>query len=202
MFRILHRDNLRWTLCNGLHCASAGALDPGFVPIGNPDLIARRRTRQLPPPFEGELSDYVPFYFTPLSPMMYNVKTGYNGITKRANEEILILVSSFAKLKQSGVETIFSDRHAYLQAACFYSEPESLDRIDWRLLQARDFKRDPNDPGKFERYEAECLARTHVPVPALIGVACFNESAKAQIDRDVAATGVEIDTRILPRWYF
>jgi hypothetical protein len=202
VFRILHRDNLRWTLCNGLHCANAGARDPNFVPIGNADLINRRRTRYLPAPFEGTLSDYVPFYFTPFSPMMYNIKTGYSGITRRPNEDIVILVSSFSKLRQSGVETIFSDRHAYLQAACFHSEAEKLDQIDWKLLQARDFRRDPNDPGKFERYEAECLARTHVPVSALIGVACFNESAKARVDRDVAETGVNIDARILPQWYF
>ena len=134
VFRIVHRDNLCWTLRNGLHCASAGALDPGFVSIGNADLIARRRTRRLPHPFEGTLSDYVPFYFTPFSPMMYNIKTGHHGITQLPNEEILILVSSFAKLRQSGVDAIFSDRHAYLQAARFYSDPDRLDQIDWNLL--------------------------------------------------------------------
>ena len=111
---------------------------------------------RLPPPGIGVLSDYVPFYFTPLSPMMLNIKTGYNGITQRANDEIAVLVSSFEKLQERDVRFVFSDRHALLQAANFFDGVESLDRIDWRILQNRDFRRDPDDPEKMGRYMAEC----------------------------------------------
>ncbi len=148
------------------------------------------------------LSDYVPFYFTPFSPMMYNIKTGYNGITKRTNEEIVILVTSFRKLRSSGVDAIFSDRHAYLNAAKFYDCEDDLDKLDWTLWQNRDFKRDANNPAKFERYEAECLSPQHVPVEALLGVACYNESANARALDDAAAVGSQVDVRVLPQWYF
>jgi hypothetical protein len=80
IFRITHRDNLPWILANGLHCANSGVRDPTFVPIGNRDLINRRASRTLPAPFQGTLSDYVPFYFTPFSPMLLNIKTGWGGI--------------------------------------------------------------------------------------------------------------------------
>ena len=43
----------------------------------------------------GTLNDYVPFYFTPFSIMMYNIKTGYGGIKHVPNEKIAILVSRF-----------------------------------------------------------------------------------------------------------
>ena len=76
IFRVTHAANLRWVLTNGLHCANSKVRDPAFVPIGNPDLIDKRTHRQLPAPHKGALSDYVPFYFTPWSPMMLNIKTG------------------------------------------------------------------------------------------------------------------------------
>ena len=66
----------------------------------------------------------------------------------------------------------------------------------------RDFKRDPNNPAKFERYEAEALAHRCVPVNALLGIACFNEAASAKIANEMAATGVALKTVIQPSWYF
>jgi len=67
IFRIIHRDNLPWILENGLHCANSGKSDPNFVPIGNPDLIGKRKVRQVPQAPGGTLSDYVPFFYPPIS---------------------------------------------------------------------------------------------------------------------------------------
>jgi len=201
IFRITHRANLRWILQNGLFCAASEHVDPNFVSIGNPDLIERRAERLLPPPFPGTLSQYVPFYFTPFSPMMYNIHTG-RGVPQRANEDIIIIVSSLPKLQESGVRFAFTDRHAYLQAATFYDDPARLDQLDWDRLRDRDFKNDPNDPAKFERYQAEALAYGHVPVAALLGIACHNQTAHASVTADMAATGVAISARIWPSWYF
>lgn len=202
IFRITHIENLRWILENGLHCASSGHRDPNFISIGNPDLISRRAGRVLPPPHGGHLSDYVPFYFTPYSPMMLNIKTGYNGIIKRPNADIVVMVSSFHHLQSRGTHVVFSDRHAYLQAANFSADPNDLSRIDWKLLQSRDFKRDPEDPEKVERYQAEALAHQHVPVDALLGIACYSDSSKAKVEHHVAATGAAVRIIAQPAWYF
>jgi O-acetyl-ADP-ribose deacetylase (regulator of RNase III) len=75
IFRITHRNNIPWILDNGLHCRNSKAKDPNFVQIGNPDLISKRHSKVANGPYGGTLSDYVPFYFTPLSPMFYNIKT-------------------------------------------------------------------------------------------------------------------------------
>ncbi|WP_313015315.1 DUF4433 domain-containing protein [Brevundimonas sp.] len=202
IFRITHLSNLRWILKNGLHSANSGQADPNFVAIGNPDLIGKRAHHSLQSPGEGVLGDYVPFYFTPFSPMLLNITTGWGGITKCVNEDVIILASSIWKLQEHDVPFVFSDRHAYLAAAEFFDDPARLDRIDWDILQRRDFKRDANDPGKFERYDAEALAKDHVPVEALLGVACFNESARARIEADMQATGVAIKVIVKPDWYF
>jgi hypothetical protein len=91
IFRIVHRDNLRWILDHGLHAPNGHCFDPNHRNIGNPDLIGKRNQRVIAVGPRGTLSDYVPFYFTPFSIMMYNIHTGHN-VSRVPNEEILILV--------------------------------------------------------------------------------------------------------------
>lgn len=189
IFRITHRANVRWIMANGLHCSTAIQTDPEFVPIGNSDLIGRRKVKRVPSPYGGFLSDYVPFYFTPFSPMLLNIVTGHGGITKQAKQDIVILVSSIWKLQEQGVQFVFSDRHAYLATARFSDNPADLSWIDWPLLQARNFKRDPDDPGKMERYEAEALDRGHVPTAAFLGAYTYNSVAAEHISAIVAHAG-------------
>ena len=202
LFRITHAANLRWILTNGLHCPNSAIRDPNFISIGNAELIARRARRVVPRAPGGVLNDYVPFYFTPLSPMLLNIKTGYSGITQRTSEEIVILVSSLATLQEQDVQFVFSDRHAYMVDANFYSDLADLDKIDWGILQNRDFKYDPDDPSKMSRYMAEALAFRNVPISALIGVAVFNERARDRVNADLNASGIELSVAVRANFYF
>lgn len=201
IFRITHIENVEWILANGLHCRNSGILDPNYQEIGNPDLIARRADRTVPIPPGGTLSDYIPFYFTPYSPMMLNIKTGYNGMKQTPMRDIVILVSSLRKLSEMGIDFVFSDRHAYLRAAEFSSNLEDLDRIDWKILQARDFKRDPNDFEKVERYQAEALVHGHMPIKALLGVICYGPAQQQRVAALAAGDHGTLDIKALPGWY-
>lgn len=71
-FRILHIDNMRHVMKYGLvHNDSPFASD-SFVPIGDMSVMDARSTKQLP---DGSfLSEYIPFYFGPRSPMLYNIQ--------------------------------------------------------------------------------------------------------------------------------
>lgn len=85
IWRIVHCDNLLWILDNGLHCGNSGVQAPGWVGIGNPELIDKRANHSVPLLPGGFLNDYVPFYFTPFSPMLWNIHTGWGGIQRRPN---------------------------------------------------------------------------------------------------------------------
>ena len=203
IFRATHRLNVPWILANGLHCGHSPQQDPQFVSIGNGELIAKRRTRKVPIPPGGMLSDYIPFYFTPYSPMLYNIKTGYGGIQQRPNADIVILVSSLVVLEQLSVPYVFTDRHAYLATASFSNDRANLvEHVDFGLLQRRDFKREDGDPGKIERYQAEALVHRQVPVAALIGLGCYSEAVKQKLEAETAATGVELAIVSRSDWYF
>lgn len=190
-------------LRTGFTCKSSAVQDPDFVQIGNPDLIAKRAHRRVPGPHGGTLDDYVPFYFTPFSPMLLNIKTGWNGMQKRSMHEIVLLTSTLHTLATDAVPFIFSDRHAYLQLARFSDTLDDLGGwVDWKILGARDFARDPNDPGKFERYQAEALIYKHVPVAALNGIVCHGTDQEAFLRDVMQNTQVQLPVASRPGWFF
>lgn len=202
IWRIVHRDNLPWILRNGLHSKNSPTRDPHYVDIGNTDLIDRRSHRAVPIAPGGMLSDYVPFYFTPFSPMLYNIYTGRGEVPRRANEEICILVSSIHKMRDLSLDFVFTDRHAYPPLARYFNDIAYLGEIDWPLLQARNFKRNPDDPEQIERYQAEALVHRHVPVTGLVGIICYTKAVKADLDAQIRTQGLQLDVRVMARWYF
>lgn len=202
VFRISHIDNIPWILDHGLHCRSSAVLDPSYVEIGNSDLIDARADRTVPVPPGGTLSDYVPFYFTPLSPMLFNIKTGRNGVRQTPMNRIVFLVTSIPRLSEVGVSFLLTDRHAFLEAACFSSAPGGLGQVDWKILQNRDFRRTEEDPGKIERYQAEALVHRHLPVPALLGLACHDAGTETTLKPELTRRGLSLTLAIRPDWYF
>ncbi len=201
IWRIVHRDNLPWILANGLHCGNGASQSSAWINIGNDELITKRANHPVPIPPGGVLNDYVPFYFTPFSVMMRNINTGW-GVKHRPNDEIVILVGSLPHLKKQGIPFLFSNSHAYYQWAEFYDDLADLDKIDWPLLQARDFQRDPNDPAKFERYQAEALIHQHCPVSGLLGIVCYTEKLETSIKQLVNDRGLGLSVHARKGWYF
>jgi hypothetical protein len=201
IWRIVHRDNLRWILENGLHCANSRQRAPNFVNIGNAELIDKRRERKVLIPPGGTLADYVPFYFTPFSVMMMNIHSG-RSVVKRSNDEIVILVSSLRHVHDLGLPFVFTNAHAYPNWTNYYRDLNYLDEIDWALLQNRDFRRDPDDPRKMERYQAEALIFNSLPVEGLLGVVCYTEELKESIERQIRKLDLSLTVHARQGWYF
>ena len=147
----------------------------------------------------GTLADYVPFYFTPFTPMLYNIKTGFQGVQKRPMQDILILVSSLPHLSKLVIPFVFTDRHAYLRTAQFSTDMENLDWIIWETLQQKDFRKD--DIEKFEKYQAEALVHNHVPLEALLGIVAYNEQVKSWVEDEIAKRGVSIKVVAKNGWF-
>ncbi len=153
-------------------------------------------------PDQAVLSDYIPFYFTPYSPMLLNIVTGRN-VQQRQKSDIVILVSSLAKVEEAAIPYLFTDRHAYLINANFSNNKDHLaTMIRWDLLQARDFKRDAEDPEKSERYQAEALIHKHLPVDALLGVVAYNDTVINEIQALVDERQLDLGVYSRPSWFF
>jgi len=201
IWRIVHRDNLPWILDNGLHCANSSVLSSNYIKIGNAELIDKRHHRPVPISPGGTLADYVPFYFTPFSVMMKNIHSGW-GVQQRHNEEIVIVVSSLHHVKSIGLPFVFTNAHAYPNWTNFYSDLAQLKEIDWEILQRRDFSRDPDDPRKMERYQAEALIYKHLPIHGVLGIVCYTEALKPNIELEIQQRGLQLPVYARPGWYF
>lgn len=186
---------------HGLHASNAQVRDPDFRNIGNLDLISKRSRRIVTVGKGGTLSDYIPFYFTPFSIMMLNIHTGYN-VRRVPNEEIVILVSSLHRVAELGIPFVFTDQHAHPVMANYFTNLEDLHRVDWNILSRRDFKHDPDDPRKMERYQAEALVWRHLPVKALLGICSFNPQEDENIKAELAKRKLVVKTSVQRTWYF
>jgi len=202
MWRIVHRENLPWILENGLYSGNSDILSNNWNHIGNPELTEKRAWHPVPVTPYGYLNDYIPFYFTPFSVMLKNIHGGRGGVKQLHNNDIVILVSSIHKIKSLGLNYLFTDSHAYYRWATYYNDIQDLDKIDWPLLQRRDFKRDADDPAKFERYQAEALVYQHCPIDALLGIVCYAEGSKVAIEKLLMSKGVKLDVYARSGWYF
>jgi ssDNA thymidine ADP-ribosyltransferase, DarT len=201
IFRITHKDNLPWIIGNGLHCRNSSSRDSNFVNIGMTDLIDKRNTWPVPRKPGGTLSDYVPFYFTPRSMMAFNIHTGRN-VRQRDNAEIIILVTSLSRLRQQGVPFLITDKHACASNTYYSDDLADMSRIDWKILQNSDFSRNNDDPDKTNRYQAEALVHKHMPLDALLGVACCNDKQKAEVDAVMSQHKVNVQVHVQRGWYF
>ena len=79
---------------------------------------------------------------------------------------------------------------------------EDLGRIDWTILQNRDFKRDNNDLGKTDRYQAEALVWKHLPVEGILGICCCTEAVRDGLKARADNLGSSMSILTKPNWYF
>ncbi len=134
--------------------------------------------------------------------MMKNIHSGRGSVQQRPNDEIVILVSSLHRVLDLGVQFVFTNAHAYPSWTKYYNNLKHLGEIDWGILQQRDFKRDPDDPKKMERYQAEALIYQYLPIDGLIGIVCYTELLEQQIEQEISSRNLKLQVFARTRWYF
>jgi hypothetical protein len=201
IFRITHRDNIPWILDHGLHAPNSSVSDPNFRSIGSIDLIDKRGHRAVAVGPGGTLRDYIPFYFTPFSIMLFNIHTGRN-VPHVPNDQIVILVSSLRRVTKFGIPFVFTDRHAYTLMANYFTNLDDLDKINWEILNRRDFRHDPDDPAKKEQYQAEARIWKQLPLEGLLGICCYTAPVNDWLQAELAKRKLTMQTRVQGNWYF
>lgn len=197
-FRITHIDNISYIEKYGLIRVDSPQRDPNYVNIGDKKVIDVRASREV----KGyHLSEYIPFYLGPRSPMLYVIQHGYNGVKLVKAEDIVYCVIRLDELVKNKVDCIFTDGHALSVLTSFY-EKNMLPRIDeivkyedvyssqWNLESDLDLKR---------RKEAELLVKNDLPSQYVKGFVVYNNVAKQRL-LDI---GVAIERiAVVPGFYF
>lgn len=197
-FRITHIDNIPYIEKCGLVRADSPLRDSNYVSIGDSKVIGVRSQRAV----KGHiLSEYVPFYLGPRSPMLFVIQNGYNGVRRVAAEQIVYCIIRLDDIINSSKDCIFTNGHA-LSALTKYYKKEQLAQIDkfvnyddvysshWNSETDLDLKR---------RKEAELLVNSDLEPYFVRGYVVYNEVAKQRLE----SFGIA-ENRILinPNYYF
>ena len=92
--------------------------DPNFVNIGAGDIIEKRDNRLVDIAPHGRLSDYIPFYFAPLSPMLYKLR-------RNQQDDVIYIVTKATVIEAAKLSFIFTDGHALQVFSQFFNDLRS-----------------------------------------------------------------------------
>jgi hypothetical protein len=197
-FRITHIDNIPHIMRCGFVRADSPIHAEHFVNIGDQQIIALRGGMEV----KGyHISDYIPFYLGPRSPMLYVIQHGYNGVQRVEPEKIVYCIIRLDDLINNNVDCIFTDGHALSFLTSFYPK-EMLPQIDsfvrykdvyssqWNLESDIDLKR---------RKEAELLIKKDLPAQFIRGYVVYNEKAKLEMVKMGVNESVVV---VMPGYYF
>ena len=193
-----HIDNLQHDMKHGLANSKSSQANPDYVQIGDSSLINTRKEIAAPDPPGGTLSDYIPFYLGPRSPMLFQIATGWEDIKQYPQEEIIYYISSMQKIKEQKIEYFFSDGHARSSTSTFYTEDSDFDKLDWDTIYTTYWKSDENDLRRKEKKQSELLIKEYLPFSCIQYIGVFNKIAEAKVLTSLEKAEQPIPVRINP----
>ena len=202
VYRIVHIDNLKDILVRGMFAATHPDRPDDYRFIGNKRLTLQRKTYRVSVPSGGELGDYVPFYFSKRSVMLYNIHTGYGGIEQTPQEQIIYVLCKLDSLEQGGCQYCFTDGHAKSNQTRFYTDRADLDKLDWDVLKARQWNNTLEDRDRMRRKQAELLVRYHVPVSCIDYLVVYNQATQRVVKQIVVDSSCNVPVATKPLFYY
>jgi len=204
VFRIIPVQNLENILREGMFCKSAGKNTSGFVTIGSQDVISRRDTKIVKCYPDTYVNDYVPFYFSVRTPMLYNIITGH-GIPAKPQESIIYLGCKFSDLASDKFQWCYTNGNAAAAITRFYTTLEDIEhKIDWHSIDTTDF-RDENldgDEDRIRKKHAEFLVKGHVPVDYIKAIVVLNAGKEKEVKTILGKLDLNIKVHINHKFYF
>ena len=203
LFHFTHMSNLESIVRNGLSCDAHAQDGQLQVEVGNQDIKERRRSRTVPVPPGGVVADYVPFYFAARSPMLYVIWRGQVPTYQAGQEDVVYLLTTIERVKDSGIPSVFTDRNATLGYAEFNNDLAQIDSvIDWDLMEAMIWKDQPGDWDRKERRMAELLVHQRLPWEHVVGIGVLDDVLRAKVEVILASLDERTPVRTRRNWYY
>ena len=194
--------NLESIVRNGLSCDAHAQDGQLQVEVGNQDIKERRRSRTVPVPPGGVVADYVPFYFAARSPMLYVIWRGQVPTYQAGQEDVVYLLTTIERVKESGIPSVFTDRNATLGYAEFNNDLAQIESvIDWDLMEAMIWKDQPGDWDRKERRMAELLVHHRLPWEHVVGIGVLDDVRRAKVEAILASVDERTPVRTRRNWY-
>lgn len=214
LFHFTHLDNLSAILDAGALLSDTVVCARGLLSneAGDPEIKERRRRQPVTCPPGGVVADYVPFYFSARSPMMYKLYAGGVPTFTGDHRDLVYFVSDVGRMVAAGIPFAISDRNAAKALADFTNDANVLgdlameaprsDFVDWPLMRARMWNNTLADGERMERRMAEFLVLGEVPFRLVTRVAVRSDEHKARVERLFGTSGVGLTVIVRPDWYY
>lgn len=202
IYHFTHIDNLDSILTAGvLECKRQAAPERD---VGEPEIQAGRSLRRVPDPPGGTIHDFVPFYFTKRSPMLYRLIRHYKTSYRGKQEEFVYIVSALDLIQNAGIPFVFSDGHSTVRVTDFFTSANDLDKVDWDVIADNNWQDTAEDNDRKRRKQAEFMVKGQFPLTLSLGFAVMNDSmverVKAIVARYPDFAGAHVLSR--PQWYY
>jgi len=160
---------------------------------------AKRAETLLPCGGNGRLLDYVPFYFSALSPMLYAIHKRRVAQYAGGEEEVVCLRSTAQAVAQRQLTFAFTNRHAVLDLAEFFDDLSHLNNINWAVIAAKYWLNFPD--GRALR-QAEFLVHQHFPLDLIDKIYVYNEQHKTSVMEALANSALTPEVIVHRGMYF
>jgi ssDNA thymidine ADP-ribosyltransferase, DarT len=160
---------------------------------------SRAQTRVTVKPY-GYVSDYVPFYYAPRSPMLYRIsRGGVQGYTE-GQSPLIYLVSTVETVRSAGLAWVGSDGNCAAATTRHYNDWDVLiDNIDWELMKTRYWANTVDDGDRMRRRAAEFLVHNFFPLDHVHAIIAMQGNIAASATQ---LTRGKIPVRVNSSWYF
>lgn len=167
--------------------------------IGYSHIKERRTRRHVPVSAGGNLSNYVPFYFAPCSPMLFAIhKEKVEGYTQ-GQKPILYLTSTVESAIKTEKPFCFTDRHAELAWSKFYDTLDHLDQVNWQVMEKRYWSNTEVDK---EKRQAEFLVHDSISWSCIEAIGVYNKEMAEKTLRIIKNTSHRPNVSVKSEWYF
>lgn len=193
VYRIIPIANLEYDLNNGLFSKLNAPDNPNRAIIGNSEIISERDNRIVKCFPETVVNDYVPFYFSIRTPMLYNIITGH-GVPKKRQKDIIYLCTTIGELATDDYQWCFTDGNAAKVITKFYKELKEIKQLDRRSIKTQDFRLDnaDGDKDRIRKKHAEFLVKDHVSPDKIQAIVVLNETTKKRVKEIVEGCNLDI----------
>lgn len=202
LYRMTHVDNLPHILRQGLVVVTSPNTDPNFRSIGDQSLIEVRKDLDAPNPPGGKFSEYIPFYLGHRSPMLYQIATGYEGVKKIPQSDIVYIVVNHQCIVQNGLNWFYTDGHARHGMTRFYTDESGFDDLDWEAIYATQWRNTEDDPDRQRKKQSEYLVKGSVPIACFAYFLTFDEQSKQKVESLQAIAQTAIPVKISKQAYY
>lgn len=198
IFRITAIQNLSHILEHGIPCRNCQPQNPNFVNIGGSDIIEKRDSRVVPLAPYGSLSDYVPFYFAPRSPMLGSI---FYHETFPQND-IIHIVSKASIVQEANIPFVFTNGHALMDFSIFRNSLDDLHIIDWEVMRSKYWRVTEADNDRMRRRMAEFLIHQHFPARLITSIGVKSEEIAVAVKTILDRFALHVKVNVLPDWYY